>query len=252
MAQQWQITCWYLAILVLFVIGAKWASLGREGVRWRGSFLFAPWLCITTWESRCRDLTGAMQWSVIRCALVPIVLMVLWYLFGVPLTRDLPIVLQGYVALVPFWLLLEAIGGAARMCWLPCGELVPAMFHHPWRARSLAEFWGRRWNRLIGDWLAQVVYRPWRRRPRLAMGAAFLVSGLIHELVVSLPLALVYGESVWGWLTGYFLIQYGGCLAEKRWHLAPASQRVMLWATVVLPAPLILNRGTLLIFHLGG
>lgn len=252
MAQQWQITCWYLAILVLFVLAAKWVSLWREGVRWHGSFLVAPWLAITSWRRRRRNLSVAAGWSVILRGMVPMAAMIGWYLFIVPCSRELAIWLQGYVAVVPFWLLLEAIGGVARICWLPSGELVPAMFHHPWRARSLAEFWGRRWNRLIGDWLAQVVYRPWRRRPRLAMGVVFLVSGLIHELVVSLPLALVYGESVWGWLIGYFLIQYGGCLAEKRWRLAPALQRVMLWATVLLPAPLILNRGTLLIFHLGG
>ena len=252
MAQQWQITFWYLAMLVLFILVAKWLSLCREDMRCPCSFLFAPWLSITSWRRRRRNMSVSRMRLTLWSALVPLGLMVLWYLFGVPLTRDLPIVLQGYVALVPFWLLLEAIGGVARICWLPTGELVPAMFHQPWRATSLSDFWGRRWNRLIGDWLAQVVYRPLHRRPRLAMGATFLVSGLIHELVVSLPLAMVYGESVWGRLTCYFLIQYCGCLAQRRWRLAPGLHKVLLWSTLLLPAPLILNRGTLLIFHLGG
>lgn len=243
-------------MLVLVVLLAKAISLFRADTRggklFVTSFLFAPWLSVDSWERRQRRLSSHDKWTIFFKSLAPVVLMVLCYLFVVPVYRGVSWWLQAYLAIIPFWLLLEAIGGVSRICWLSFGELVPSIHHSPWGAANLAEFWGRRWNRLFGDWLNQVVFIPWRRKPRLAMGGTFFVSGLIHEVVVSLPMNIVYGESVWGWLTGYFIIQYLGCLAERRLQLGTFGQKIILWGTVLLPLPLVLNRATLLIFHLGG
>jgi hypothetical protein len=175
------------------------------------------------------------------------------YLYVVPLISHFPWWLQSYLAIPGFWLLLETIGSLYQFLWLPSGRLVPAVNNRPWLAASPAEFWGRRWNRVIGDWLRQVVFMPLRRRPRPAMAVAFLVSGVLHELLVSLPLQIVYGRSVWGWMLAYFLLQYGAIELERAFLSPfPVLQRLFLWLAVLGPAPLILNPGTLLIFHLGG
>lgn len=244
-------------MLVLVVLLAKAISLYRAGARdifnlFYAKFLFAPWLCVTSWEARQCDLTFVERRRILLRALIPVTGMLGCYHFIVPLYQGIPWWLQAYCAVMPFWLLLESIGAISRICWLGFGESVPAIHRQPWRARSLTEFWGQRWNRLIGDWLRQAVFWPNRRHARVAMGATFLVSGILHELVVSLPMSLVYGESVWGWLTCYFLIQYVGCLLEHRLSVGPFWQKMMLWLVVLLPVPLVLNRATLLIFHLGG
>jgi hypothetical protein len=179
--------------------------------------------------------------------------MAAFYLYAAPEIRRLPWWLQSYLAIPGFWLLLETIGGLCQILWLPSGRLIPAVNIGPWLAASLAEFWGRRWNRVFGDCLHQVVFMPLRRRPRTAMAATFLMSGALHELLVSLPLQVVYGRNVWGWMLAYFLLQYGAFELERAYLSSfPVTRRLFLWLAVVGPAPLILNPGTLLIFHLGG
>jgi len=256
MAAEWQITCWYLAMLLLVALLAKLTSYRLAGGRhWAelatSSFFWSPWFCAKSWQRRPR-LTAGTGRPVVASCVADIALVTLVYATVIPLLAGLPWWLQSYLAAVPFWLLLKALSSLCQLVWLVFGQLVPSIDHQPWRSVSLADFWGRRWNRLIGDWLAQAVFSPLKRRPRLAMLATFAVSGALHELVVSLPLTAVYGESVWGWFIGYFCLQFGGCTLERKLRLPPLARRLMLWAVVLLPLPLVLNRGTLLIFHLGG
>jgi Membrane bound O-acyl transferase family len=58
----------------------------------------------------------------------------------------------------------------------------PVLHAHPILALSLAEFWGRRWNRVVGHWLFTALYRPvaLRGQPVLAVLAAFIGSALLH------------------------------------------------------------------------
>ncbi len=88
---------------------------------------------------------------------------------------------------------------------------MPVM-RNPLRSTSLAEFWGRRWNTAFHELAARFTFRPLRRVVGLT-GASllvFLVSGLIHELVISLPAHGGYGLP-----TGYFLLQGLGLAAER-------------------------------------
>jgi hypothetical protein len=58
----------------------------------------------------------------------------------------------------------------------------PVLHKHPILALSLAEFWGRRWNRVVGHWLFTALYRPiaLAGRPALAVLAAFVGSAVLH------------------------------------------------------------------------
>jgi len=99
--------------------------------------------------------------------------------------------------------------------WRSIGVNALPLMRHPLRARSLAEFWGRRWNTAFHELASRYTFRPWRR----AVGATgatllvFLLSGLIHELVISLPARGGYGLP-----TGYFLLQ-GLAVAGERTRL---------------------------------
>src|SRR5437762_242333 len=71
--------------------------------------------------------------------------------------------------------------------WRLAGVDVYALFRAPLLSKSLAEFWGRRWNLAFSEMTAIGVYRPLARltgKPP-ALVVAFLFSGLLHELAFS-------------------------------------------------------------------
>jgi alginate O-acetyltransferase complex protein AlgI len=112
----------------------------------------------------------------------------------------------------------------------------------PLLATSLSEFWGRRWNLAFRDLVHAYLFRP--LAPRIgatyAMLAVFLASGIMHDLVITLP-----ARGGWGGPTLYFLIQAAGALAERsrrgrRLGLGSGIVgRLFSGALLVLPLPLL-------------
>jgi D-alanyl-lipoteichoic acid acyltransferase DltB (MBOAT superfamily) len=82
----------------------------------------------------------------------------------------------------------------------------------PMRATSLADFWGRRWNLGFRQLTHGLVFWPIRKRFGTAAAtlAAFIGSGLVHDLVISCPAGGGYGLP-----TAYFLFQGIGVLVER-------------------------------------
>lgn len=113
------------------------------------------------------------------------------------------------------------------------GFAVRLPFDAPLRARSPAEFWARRWNRGFAEMTSLVVHRPLRARlgARGAYLAAFVVSGLLHEVAISLPVRAGYGLP-----TLYFALQ--GLLA---WHAGARLPRLVGLLLIVLPLPLVFH-----------
>jgi len=69
------------------------------------------------------------------------------------------------------------------------------LFDAPLRARTLDEFWSRRWNTGFAEMMALCVQRPLARTVgrRRALLAAFGLSGLLHEVAISLPVQAGFG-----------------------------------------------------------
>jgi Membrane bound O-acyl transferase family len=88
---------------------------------------------------------------------------------------------------------------------------MPVM-RNPSRSTSLAEFWGRRWNTAFHELAARFTFAPLRRLVGVpgASVLVFLGSGLIHELVISVPAHAGYGLP-----TAYFVLQGMGIAAER-------------------------------------
>jgi len=113
----------------------------------------------------------------------------------------------------------------------------------PYLATSLQDFWGRRWNLMVPAILRPAVYAPMRRVSERKMSsgwalfpgilAAFIVSGLIHELLFF----YLIREMPTGEVTLFFVL-HGVCTAvelavkkkttvTQRWRLSPWVSRVL-------------------------
>jgi alginate O-acetyltransferase complex protein AlgI len=110
--------------------------------------------------------------------------------------------------------------------------------NRPAAATSLTEFWGCRWNRAFRDLAHRFIFHPVARRwgATAALWASFAVSGLAHELIISVPAGGGYGLP-----TAYFLLQAFGIMVERRvFKSLPVEQRVPRWllthAFTALPA----------------
>lgn len=125
------------------------------------------------------------------------------------------------------------------LAWQSAGVDARPIMREPARATSLGEFWSTRWNVAFNVLVRRWVFRPAARRfgPAGATLAAFLASGLLHDLVISLPARAGFGLP-----TAYFLLQGFGVLLErsplgKRLDLKdPARGRLLVVLFTVGPA----------------
>jgi D-alanyl-lipoteichoic acid acyltransferase DltB (MBOAT superfamily) len=110
----------------------------------------------------------------------------------------------------------------------------------------LSEFWGRRWNLAFSEMTALAVFRPLRGvvGPQPATVAAFLFSGLLHELAISLPARAGYGLPLL-----YFALHAGAMQMEtalsRRGRPVDSIRwvgRVWTLAWLVLPLPVLFHR----------
>lgn len=98
------------------------------------------------------------------------------------------------------------------LLWQRRGVPVRPLMDAPLQAASLADFWGGRWNRAFSDLARDLIYRPYWRRfgPAACTMLVFLISGVVHDVVISIPAGGGYG-----WPTLFFLIQGLGILTER-------------------------------------
>jgi alginate O-acetyltransferase complex protein AlgI len=134
------------------------------------------------------------------------------------------------------FLLHFGLFGVLAGLWRTAGADVGPLFRAPWRSASLGEFWSRRWNLAFSEMTSVAVYRPIaaRRGRPAALAAAFLFSGVLHEIAISLPVRAGYGRPLL-----YFAIH--GALTQVERARGPFGRALTLLA-VVLPLPLLFHR----------
>lgn len=142
----------------------------------------------------------------------------------------------GVVLLYSFMAFLSEL---TRFGYHAVGIEVPPNQRAPIEARSAQEFWGKRWNRFVSEWLSHFIFLPLVRRGRPVLGlfAAFCVSASMHAWLAAVALdswaALRMGM--------FFVVQGVFVAAETRlslhtWPLPVA--RVWTIFVVLGPSPL--------------
>jgi hypothetical protein len=119
------------------------------------------------------------------------------------------------------------------------------LFRRPAKALSLTEFWSKRWNIAFSEMTAIAIFRPLKNKlgsvPALML--AFIFSGFLHELALSVPVNKGYGLP-----TIYFVIQALVVLFEKllnNYNIMFLQNKVLariwLFLWLVLPLPLLFH-----------
>jgi hypothetical protein len=137
----------------------------------------------------------------------------------------------------------EAAGSLAQLIFSWRNQAIFPIHHHPLTSPSLSQFWGRRWNLWVQDWLKDISSAMGRTSRPIKIVTTFLVSGIFHEVLVNLPFWLMTGRSYFGTMLGYFVIQAIGVYIDKKvFRHAGFWPRVLFqWFVIVLPSPLFVN-----------
>ena len=104
--------------------------------------------------------------------------------------------LRGWVGMLGLILLLHfGTFQIAALMWQSLGLKAEPIMSAPLRSTSLGEFWGKRWNLGFRQLAHELIFRPLYRSlgPDTAGFLVFAVSGLIHDLVISVPARGGYG-----------------------------------------------------------
>lgn len=101
-----------------------------------------------------------------------------------------PLLLVGLSLMLHFGLLNLMAAG-----WRTRGVAAERLFRDPLHAKSLTDFWSRRWNLAFTEMTAVAIHRPIRMLAgrKVATAVSFLASGLLHELAISVPARGGYG-----------------------------------------------------------
>lgn len=145
------------------------------------------------------------------------------------------------------YVLTELLGALAELLFSWNTGATFSIHQNPIMSNTLSEFWGRRWNRWVQDWLRDIhsYFNGMNTRGRILI--TFLFSGLFHEVMINLPYYLYFGKSTFGTMILYFCIQSAGLFVDKKYlrRCSPYTRRIFLWIVVLGPSPLFLNASLL-------
>lgn len=150
------------------------------------------------------------------------------------------ILLVAFSLILHFGWLRVSMGG-----WRLLGVRTYLLFKEPLRSVSIHEFWSKRWNLAFSEMTSIALFRPLKNKigGDWASMLAFLFSGLLHEMALSLPVRNGYGLPLL-----YFVIQGAGVMAERELFRRKAKflenrllSRVWTSLWLLVPLPLLFH-----------
>ncbi|MBI84134.1 MAG: hypothetical protein CMJ81_13115 [Planctomycetaceae bacterium] len=208
------------ALAVSLYAGCKWLTWRRTPVPqtplWKhvGYLLFWPGLDAESFLKPCsRDQRRAFPSGDWVWASTKLLLGLAILFMG---ARQVPAefsYLAGWVGMIGIVTTLHfGVFHLIACAWRSAGVDAQPLMNRPLASVSVSEFWGRRWNTAFRDLTNRFLFRPliarWGASGSLVAGFAF--SGLIHDLVISVPSRNGYGGP-----TLFFILQSLAILATR-------------------------------------
>lgn len=208
-------------VILVFILGFKWVFFWRYVSEphdpisiWRIPFYFFLWVGLDPENFLNPQRKAACP--PLKMWLYPFsnLILSIFFLFVIP--RYLPdqhIWLIGWFAMMGLLIFVYfVLTHALALMWQSFGVDAKHLMHMPIMARSLSRFWHVTWNTAYHRLIYTFVYKPthaWAGKTG-SLYLSFLVSGLLHELVFSLPY-----QGGYGFPTLYFMIQAIGITLER-------------------------------------
>jgi len=141
------------------------------------------------------------------------------------------------------YIFTNLLGISAQCLFLLTREIPSDIHNHPYLSRSISEFWGRRWNLWVSDWLATLSKKASPTNEKRRFLWAFTLSGIFHEVIAALPYYLSTGQNYFGLMTSFFIIQYFAVALDKKVLKSahPALRASFMWLSIIAPMPLFIN-----------
>lgn len=208
---------WALSFALFF--GFKWLTLwrlwtGSGGIGLRGAlaylFLWPGMDARIFSDGVCRAEKPSVSEWLLPFIKTSVGAAILWG--GAPLVLEYPL-LAGWCCMVGLILILHfGLFALVAVAWKAVGVPAEPIMNSPGTATSLSLFWSKRWNRGFNELVHVFLFRTTWRSIGVPWAAllVFLASGLIHDLVISVPTGACYGLP-----TAYFLLQGLGVLIER-------------------------------------
>jgi hypothetical protein len=209
---------WLLSAAIF--AGCKWLTWRRTvapGAQWwqhAGYLLAWPGLDAAAFLSPkrllARERVHASEWGIGALRLV-IGVTLFWVVAG--WVSDDHKIIVGWLGMVGLILMLHFGAFHLLSCaWRRLGIDARPLMNRPLSSVSVGEFWGRRWNTAFRDLTHRFLFRPLNSKlgPRWAILAGFVFSGVIHDVVISVPAGGGYGGP-----TLFFGTQAAAMFAER-------------------------------------
>jgi len=229
-----------VVIVLLFVMfkALSWRPLNVP-VRWRLAYAIG-WVGMDmqsfTQPARPVATPAALRWMAA----------LLWTLLGATLSGGVaPSLLEvspwaaGWAMMIGFVLFLHfGLFHLLALLWQSLGADARPIMNRPLLATSVSAFWSRHWNLAYHDVTHRVLFQPAYRAWGMtaAVLVSFFVSGLVHELALSVPARAGFGGP-----TAYFMLQACATLLERsRWRVwlgPPTGWRWRLFTIAVVAGP---------------
>lgn len=183
---------------------------------------------------------GEWMFAFLKCSLG----LVMFFGLARLIPREYPY-LVGWVGMIGFVLVLHfGIFHGLSCAWRRLGVDARPLMNWPIAAVSVSDFWGHRWNTAFRDLTYRFLFRPLVALVgvRGACLVGFLFSGLVHELVISVPAQGGYGGP-----TVFFAVQGLAMLIGR----SAAGRRIGLGSGYLgwLFTMIVMLLSALLLFH---
>jgi hypothetical protein len=209
---------WVFMWLFAFAIyaGCKWltwwtAPAGAPWPRQLGYLLLWPGMDASAFLFAKAEQTPAGRDWILAAAKFTVGAALVWV--AAALLHFGPDLLRGWVALVGIVFVLHfGVFHLLSLAWQLAGRCARPLMDWPILATSVSDFWGRRWNLAFRDLTHRFVFRPLTARlgARPALLIGFSISGIVHDLVISLPAGAGHGGP-----TLFFAMQAAALLVER-------------------------------------